>query len=72
MPWFQITWLLLVLVLAVSGLRAHRIGARKGLVMALVWVLLFVVAAGIAGLIAGDGEPMRALAPPPDAPSYLT
>jgi hypothetical protein len=72
MPWFQITWLLLVLVLAVSGLRAQRIGARKGVVMALIWVLLFVVAAGIAGVIAGDGDPMKALSPPSDAPSHLT
>lgn len=72
MPWFQITWLLLVLVLAASGLRTQRIGARKGVVMALIWVLLFVVAAGIAGMIAEDGDPMEALSPPSDAPSNLT
>lgn len=72
MPWFQITWLLLVLVLAITGLRAQRIGARKGLLMAIAWGLIFLVAAGVAGMIAGDGNPMSITKPPADTPSHLT
>ena len=72
MPWFQITWLLLVLALALSSMRAYRIGVRKGVMMALVWVLLFVVVAGVAGMIGGNGNPLGSLTPPADAPVNLT
>lgn len=72
MPWFQVIWLLLVLALALSGMRAYRVGARKGLVMALLWAVLFVLVAGIAGMIADNGNPLGVIAPPADAPFNLT
>ena len=35
------------LVLALSALRAHRVGARKVIVMALTWAAIFVLTAAI-------------------------
>ena len=45
-------WLSLIalagwLVLALGSYRAHRIGARKSVVMGLAWIAIFLLAAGI-------------------------
>ena len=49
----QIVALVGFLVLAISGLRARQIGARKVVVMALAWGSIFMAAALLAGFLAG-------------------
>lgn len=59
----QVVYLLAVLGLTLGTVRAHQLGARRLLVMALVWICIFLVTAGIAGFI--DGWAHQGVAPPP-------
>lgn len=43
--WISIVALTAWLVLALSSLRAHRIGARKAVVLALAWAAIFALVA---------------------------
>ena len=61
----QIVYLLAVLGLMLGTVRAHQMGARRMLVFALVWICIFLVAAGIAGFI--DGWAHQAVAPAPSS-----
>ncbi|WP_183029952.1 hypothetical protein [Altericroceibacterium spongiae] len=49
--WVSIIWLAGALVLAMSALRSHRMNARKGITMALIWVAIFFVAAAFFGAL---------------------
>jgi hypothetical protein len=49
--WLSIVALLGWLVLALGAYRAHRIGARQAIVMALAWLGLFLLVAGVFTLI---------------------
>lgn len=47
--WVSIISLVAWLVLALSAFRAHRIGAKQTVVMALVWISIFFLAAAVFG-----------------------
>lgn len=51
--WVSIVALLGWLILALSAMRAHRIDARKGLVMALAWGAIFLLVVAVIGGISG-------------------
>lgn len=57
--WVSIVALLAWLVLAVSAVRAHQIGAKKMAVMALAWVSIFFLIAAIFSAVAPGPVPWR-------------
>lgn len=65
--WLQIVYLLAVLGLMLGTVRAYQLGGRRMLVMALAWLCIFLIAAGIAAYI--DGRVHRA---PESLPSPTT
>lgn len=67
--WLQIVYLLAVLGLMVGTVRTHQLGGRRMLVMALAWLCIFMIAAGIAAYIDGraHGAPPSPRSPNTDA-----
>lgn len=51
--WLQIIWAVGALVLLLGAYRSHNIGAKRTLVMALVWAGLFLLVGLLASLIIG-------------------
>lgn len=49
--WVSIIALIAWLVLALSALRAHRIGAKQTVVMALAWISIFFLVAAVFGAV---------------------
>ena len=47
------------LVLALTAFRAHRIGAKKTVVMALAWIAIFLLVAGVFAMVAPEPRPWR-------------
>lgn len=52
-PWISIIAMIGWLILALGALRAHRVDAKKGLVMALMWGAIFLLAVAVFGGIMG-------------------
>jgi len=57
--WVSLIALMAWLVLAVSAVRAHRIGARKMVVMGLAWVSIFLLVAAVFSAVAPGAAPWR-------------
>jgi len=57
--WLSIVALTGWLVLALSAFRAHRVGARKTVVMALTWIAIILLVAGVFGMVAPDPRSWR-------------
>lgn len=70
--WLQIVNLLLVLGLMLGTVRAHQLGARRMLVMALAWICIFLIAVGIAGFIDERVHRAPTAGPTPDGDSNFT
>ena len=70
--WLQLVWLALALGMMLASLRAHQIGAKKALVMVLVWVSIFMVAGTIASWLVDRTAAPEPVAPAPDTDSVLT
>jgi hypothetical protein len=45
------------LVLARGSFRAHRVGAKKTVVLALAWVSIFLLVAGVFSIVSPGGRP---------------
>lgn len=54
--WMQIVWAVGAMVLLVAAYRSHNIGAKKTLVLALVWAGIFLVAGLVASVIMDDPQ----------------
>jgi uncharacterized membrane protein YfcA len=70
--WLWALWLLVCLGVMIGSFRAYQVGARKALVMALAWICIFMIAAGIAMLFEDDGPSAPLLTPSPDADPRFT
>ena len=57
--WVSIVALTGWLVLALSAYRAQRVGAGKTVVMALAWLALFLLLAGVFAMVAPAPRPWR-------------
>ena len=57
--WLSIVALTGWLVLALSAYRAHRVGAGKTVVMALAWIAIFLLLAGVFSMVAPEMRPWR-------------
>lgn len=57
--WVSIIALLAWLFLAVSAVRAHRIGAKKMVVMALAWISVFFLIAAVFSAVTPGPVPWR-------------
>ena len=57
--WVSIVALLAWLFLAASSYRAHRIGAKKTVVMALAWISIFFLLAAIFSQVSPEQVPWR-------------
>ena len=58
--WVSIVALLAWLFLAVGALRAHRIGAKKTVVLVLAWVSIFFLVAAVFSAVSPEQAPWRA------------
>lgn len=70
--WLWALWLLVCLGVMIGSFRAYQVGARKALVMALAWICIFMIAAGIAMLFEDNGPSAPLLAPSADADPRFT
>lgn len=70
--WLWALWLLVCLGVMIGSFRAYQVGARKALVMALAWICIFMIAAGIAMLFEDDGPAAPLLAPSTDTDPHFT
>ena len=70
--WLRIVYLLAALGLILGTWRVHRIGGKRTLVMVLVWVCIFVIAALLAAYIDEWEHPDPVQAPSPDRGSSFT
>lgn len=70
--WLRLIYLAMVLGLLVGTVRTHRIGGRKALVMILVWLCIFMVAAGIAAFVTERTAEPAVEVPPPESDTVLT
>ena len=59
MSWVSVVALTAWLVLALSAFRAHRVGARRTVVMVLAWIAIFLLLAGLFSLVAPEMRPWR-------------
>jgi Na+(H+)/acetate symporter ActP len=57
--WVSIIALSAWLFLAVGAFRAHRVGARKSITMALTWIAIFFLIAAIFSAVAPEQSPWR-------------
>ena len=57
--WVSIVALLAWLFLAVSAYRAHQVGAKKTIVMVLLWVSIFFLVAAVFSQVAPEQAPWR-------------
>jgi hypothetical protein len=57
--WVSIIALLAWLFLALGSYRAHRVGAKRTVVMALAWVSLFFLVAAVFSAVAPEQAPWR-------------
>ena len=72
MEWLQIIYLAMVLGLALSAVRSYQLGARRIVLLGLIWACIFMVAAGIAAFVVDDGGAVREALPSADAPVEFT
>jgi hypothetical protein len=70
--WLRLVWLAMALALLLATVRTHRIGGRKMLVMAMAWLSIFMVAAGLASYIGEERAEPRLPPPAFDADPVLT
>jgi predicted aspartyl protease len=70
--WLGLVWLALALAMMVSAMRAHRIGGRRMLVMALAWLAIFLAAAAIASFVVEQVAVPEAIPPLPEGVPNLT
>ena len=70
--WLWALWLLVCVGVMTGSLRAHQLGARKAIVMALAWLCIFMVAAGIAMMFDLGEDRAPVVAPSPDAEPRFT
>jgi hypothetical protein len=57
--WLSIIALTGWLVLALGAFRAQRVGASKTVVMALAWIAIFLLLAGVFAMVAPEMRPWR-------------
>ena len=55
--WVSIVAMAGWLVLALSAYRAHRVGAKKTIVLALAWIAIFLLAAAVFAAVSPVGRP---------------
>ena len=72
MTWLQIVWIAVMLGVLVMALRSYQLGARRMIVMALAWLFIFMIAAGIATFFVDGSERGDRPQPRSDAPLRLT
>jgi hypothetical protein len=56
-PWVSIVAMAGWLVLALSAYRAHRVGAKRTIVMALAWIAVFLLVAALFAAVSPGGRP---------------
>lgn len=70
--WLRIIYLLTALGLVLGTWRVHRLGGKRTLLMVLVWLCIFMIAAGIAAYIDERAHPAPIVAPSSDADPNFT
>ncbi len=67
--WIHVIWLVVTLAVMISAYSTYNIGLRRSVIMALVWVAIFLVATGLVWLVAApEPVPVPQGSFDPDAP----